>query len=252
VTKKLPGWAYSVLCAAGVVLVASMFVNWIDVEKDTATGVSLAWNENKWLFLVPIAGAVLAVAAGARSEATRLAALAAGISITGYTLYYLAKGLAFEGGAQTWLMFGGAGALLAGMTKTGRVWRALGGAAVLAGFFAPWAKMSMWDFMRSGLFDLMVEEAGYIRLLWLIPVAGVIGIASALSSHVKAGRVALLCGIAVFGAFAGVLGLLANEVLAWGAWSAFGASTVALVLGVLAPAAGGAAVAPAAAKPAKA
>jgi hypothetical protein len=227
-----------------------MFVNWIDVERDTATGFSLAWNENKWLFLVPIAGALLAVTAGARSEAARFAAIAAGVVITGYTLFYLAKGLAIEGGAPVWLLFGGAGVMLAGASKTGRIWRVLGGAAVLAGFFAPWTQMSMWDFMRSGLYDLAVQEAGYIRLLWLIPLAGVAGIASALSSHVKAGRVSLLGGIAVFGAFAGVLGLLANEVLAWGAWSAFGASTLALVIGVLAPAGVAAAAVAPVAKPA--
>lgn len=250
-TKQLSGWACSVLCAAGIVLFASMFVPWIDAAGQTANGLSLAWHDNHWLFLVPLAGLALAITAGARSRATRLAAIAAGTVITGYVLFGLARGLAFDGGAQSWLMFGGAGALLAGTTREGRIWRLLGGVAVLAGFFAPWAQISLWDFMRSELFDLAVAKAPYMRLLWLVPLAGIAGVGSALSSHVKAGRAALAAGLAVFGAFAGVLGLLANEVLAWGAWAAFGASTIALLLGVFAPAAA-APVATAPSKPAKA
>ena len=123
---------------------------------------------------------------------------------------------------------------------------------MLAGFFAPWARMSMWDFMTSGLFDLAAKEAPYIRLLWLIPLAGVVGLGSALSSGPKGAKVSLLAGIGVFGSFAGVLGMLANEVLGWGAWAAFGASTVALVIGALAPKVAGAATAVSVAKPAKA
>jgi hypothetical protein len=229
-------------------MVASMFVNWVDVEKETHTGLGLAWNASKWLFLVPILGLALAITAAARSEATRLAAIAAGLCVSGYVLFHLGDGM-LKGGWETWLMFGGAGAMIAGTKKQYRAWRAIGGVAVLAGFFAPWADHSMWDFMRSVWWDAIVEKAPFVRVFWLVPVAGLAGLGSALSSHDKSGRVSLIAGLAVFGAFAYAIGALANMIFAWGAWAAFGASTFALVVGVLAPA--GAAVAATATKPAK-
>lgn len=219
-------------------MVASMLVNWIDVMGMTRSGFGLAWYENKWLFLVPLVGTALAISAGARAEATRLVAIAAGVTVSGYVLFQLGGGI-IKGGAETWLMFGGAGAMIAGASKSSREWRAIGGIAVLAGYFAPWVDMSLWDTMRSEYWDAAVDEAGFLRVLWLVPLAGIAGIGTAVSSHAKSGAAALCAGLAVFGAFAWVLGAAANMVFAWGAWAAFGASAFALVVGVLAPSVSG-------------
>src|SRR6185312_3959502 len=93
VQKPLPKWALGVLSLAGVVLVGSMLLSWIDMGDYSVRGLTLAWDENHWLFLVPLAGAVLAAAAATRSEHTRLAALFAGFVVTGYVLFNLAHSI---------------------------------------------------------------------------------------------------------------------------------------------------------------
>jgi len=228
VRKTLPAWAFGVLGVVGAVLVGSMVLNWIDLGGEfRMRGIGLAWEANHWLFLVPIAGAALVASAATRSEHTRLAAIAAGISITGYVLFGVGRSM-LHSGLDTWLILGGAGALLAGVSKERAMWRAVGGIAVLAGFIAPWADMSMWSILTSGF----AGEMGY-RILWLVPVAGVTGILSA-GSAVKGAKLAAASGIAIYGTFLYIIGSVAWAVFGIGAWSALGASTVALVIGVLA------------------
>jgi hypothetical protein len=234
-TPFLPSWAYGVLSVCGVVLVASMFVNWTDTWE-SRTGLGLAWGENRWLFLVPLAGAALAATAAARSELTRLAAIAAGVVVTGYLMFQFAKSILLDGGVDSWLIFGGAGVVLGGITNTRRNWRVAGGIAVLAGFFAPWDSQSMFSVLTSDQVAVLADGMGVtVRILWLIPLAGIVAIGSGVSSDARSGRAALVAGIAVFGSVAWVIGSLANLVFAWGAWAALGASTIACVIGVLAP-----------------
>jgi hypothetical protein len=228
VRKTLPTWAFGVLGVVGAVLVGSMLLNWIDLGGEfRMRGIGLAWEANHWLFLVPVAGAALVAGAATRSEHTRLAAIAAGISITGYVLFDVATSM-LHSGLDTWLILGGAGAMLAGTSKERTVWRATGGIAVLAGFIAPWADLSMWHLLTSGY----AGEMG-IRVLWLVPVAGVIGIISA-GSALKGAKLAAAAGITIYGTFLFIIGSVAWQVFGIGAWSALGASTVALVIGVLA------------------
>jgi hypothetical protein len=230
VSKNLPDWAFRILSVVGVVLAASMVLNWISVGGHfTKTGLGLAWDDNHWLFLVPIAGIALAYAAGTKSEFTRLAAIAAGIVIAGDVLFEVAKGF-IHADASTWLIFGGAGAILAGVNNTRRIWRVVGGLAVLAGFFAPWADYSMWDVLTSLKGGPMT-----IRLLWLIPLAGIAAIATA--NRPDGAKVALASGIAIYGSILWVILWTLNMMFGWGAWAALGASSIALVIGVLAPAA---------------
>ena len=74
-----------------------------------------------------------------------------------------------------------------------------------------------------------------VKVLWLIPVAGIAAIASAKKTGPGAKKIALVSGIAVFGSMLWMIGSVANLFFAWGAWTTLGASATALALGVLAP-----------------
>lgn len=212
-----------------------MFFAWVDVGGESRNGLWFAWNHEKWMFLVPVTGALLLAAASTRSEMTRLAAIAAGVIITGQVVFQFARGM-LDGGIDTWLMFGGAGVILGGVSSARRGWRVAGGIAVLAGFFAPWDDQSLWKALTSRELDFLTDAFGVtFRVLWLVPIAGVLAIGAGISSHAKAGRAALVAGLMVFGSFAWMIGSLANLVLGWGAWAALGGSTIALLIGIFAP-----------------
>ncbi|MGE0871389.1 MAG: hypothetical protein AB7P03_22700 [Kofleriaceae bacterium] len=232
-TKPLPSWTYHLLCACGLVLIISMFVPWVDFMEQTVTGFGVAWHDNRWLFLVPLAGAFLIATAASRSELTRLTAISAGILIAGYVMYSFAKSILIDGGLDTWLIFGGAGVCLAGGSGARRDLRLLGGVAVLAGFFAPWDNESLW----RGLTEIPAEISGVfgLRLLWLVPTGGMATILGALSSRPRAGVWAVVGGVAVFGSIGWVGFSALHLVLGYGAWSALGASAIALAIGVLVP-----------------
>lgn len=225
--KTLPSWAFNVLCVVGVLLVGSMALNWIDLGGAwTRRGFSIAIDENHWLLLAPIAGIVLFLAASTRSPHTRLAALAAGIAVAGYVLLGMARSMVHSG-LDTWLVLGGAGVLCASTGKDKAIARVLGGAAVLAGFFAPWADMSMFRALTGG-FHTGISS----NVLWLVPAGGVLGIFSA--GNKENGKLAATAGILVYGSILFVIAMVAILVFGLGAWIALGASTVALVVSVLA------------------
>ena len=222
--KTLPQWAFSILAFAGAVLIGSMLLNWISLGNWTVSGFRIAWEQNHWLFLVPLAGAALLVTAATRSEHTRLAALAAGVLVTGYTLFQVGQSI-LHSGIDTWLILGGAGAMLAGAPRDRREWRAIGGVAVLAGFFAPWLDYSMFEALRS----THTDGAG---VLWLIPLAGIAGLVATV--HEQGAKLTAIAGIAIYGAFVLVIGRVAYAIFGWGAWAALGAGTLALVIAVVA------------------
>jgi hypothetical protein len=223
--KNLPSWAFGVLSVVGAVLIGSMALTWIDFGGlFSVRGYRLALDDNRWLLVVPIAGAVLTLAAALRSPHTRLAAIAAGLAVAGYVMFSLARSI-IHSGLDTWLMLGGAGLILAG-AKDSRALRMLGGAAVLAGFFAPWAEFSMFYSLRKGYSGSGITG----DVLWLVPVGGVLGVLSA----VKGSKLAFAAGAMVYGSFLLVIGVAAWLVFGLGAWIALAASTVALVIGVLA------------------
>jgi hypothetical protein len=81
-----------------------------------------------------------------------------------------------------------------------------------------------------------------VRIMWLIPLAALAAIAGA--AHPQGNKIAIGSGVVIYGSILYVMFSAAKLMFGIGAWAALGASTVALVLGVLAPA-GIAAVAPA-------
>ncbi len=227
--KNLPSWAFGVLAVIGVALVGSMALDWIDVDGLwTQRGFSIALDTNHWLLLAPIAGVVLFLAAATRSSYTRLAAVFAGIAVAGYVLLGFARSM-IHSGLDTWLILGGAGLLCASTGANKAVPRVLGGAAVLAGFFAPWADMSMWSALTGG-FHAGISS----NVLWLVPVGGVLGVFSA--TNQQNGKLAATAGILVYGSILFVIAMVAILVFGLGAWIALGASTLSLVIAVVAPA----------------
>lgn len=224
--KNLPSWALGVLSVVGLVLIGSMALTWVDFGGlFSVRGYRLAIDDNHWLLLVPAAGLVLTLAATTRSPHARLAAIFAGLVVAGYVLFGLARSI-IHSGLDTWLMLGGAGVMLAGAKDRASL-RALGGAAVLAGFFAPWADISMFHTVRH-----VYDDGFSFNVLWLVPIGGVLGILGAGSA--KGAKLALAGGAMVYGAFLLVLGVSAWMIFGLGAWLALGASSVALVIGVLA------------------
>jgi hypothetical protein len=222
--KNLPGWAFGLLSVLGVVMIGSLALPWIDLGgMFSVRGYRLALDDNHWLLLVPVAGLVMTLAASTRSPHARLAALAAGLVVAGYVLFGLARSI-IHSGLDTWLILGGAGLMLAGAKDSPFV-RALGGAAVLVGFFAPWADFSMFHTLR-----LAHNEDVTFNVLWLVPVGGVLGILAG----VKGAKLAYAGGAMVYGTFLLVIGVAAWMVFGLGAWLALGASSVALVIAVLA------------------
>jgi hypothetical protein len=221
---KPSSWVQNVLCMAGLGLVVSMLLVWIDVG-DGISGLRLAWAGNHWLFLVPLAGAGLFVAAATRSSYTRLLAIAAGLVVAGYVMLSVAQSF-ITMNLETAMILGGAGVLLAAASSPAL--RLGGGGMVLAGFAAPWADFSMFDVLWHGHMGVSVA-----LVLWLVPLAGVGGVLSA--GNREGGRaLAAVSGLAVYAAFAAVIGWFAVSVFGLGAWLAFGSSGVALVVGLLA------------------
>lgn len=225
--QKLAPWATALLTVVGAVMFGAFFLAWI---TDGPSGFSLAWDGERWLFLAPIAGAALAAAAATGASYTRLAAIVAGVVVAGDVGYELLKGVV-HGGLDLWLMLGGALVVLAGAPEKNKALRAVGGIAVLVGFFAPWTE-STFSMLTSEAADFARMMGISVRVLWLIPLAGVGAIAS---SAVGGKKLAIASGLGVFGALMWMIGSVANMVFAWGAWMTLGASAIALVVGVLAP-----------------
>jgi hypothetical protein len=231
----LPTWATGVLSIAGAVLLASLFVDWVDVKGFEVSGLRIAWEDKHWMFLIPLSGALLLYTAATRSTHARLAAVVAGLVVFGAVVFGLLRG-AVRGGADSWLIFGGAGVVLAGMAPERKLLRAIGGAAVLLGFFAPWARASLFDVLTSKQLQVFADQLGIaVRVLWLIPLAAAAAVFSSVVAEPRGKRLALGAAIVVYGSFLYMFGSAANAVLAWGAWGAFIASAIAFAIGVLAP-----------------
>ncbi len=228
---KLARWATGLLTIVGVVLVAAFFLAWI---TDGTSGLGLAWDGERWLFLVPLAGLALALAAITDSPYTRLAAVVAGVLVAGDLTFDLLRGV-LHGGPDLWCMLGGAGLVLAGASEKNKGLRGVGGLAVLVGFFAPWTSESMFRGLVGDGAEMAAVFGISIRVLWLIPVAGLAALASSAMAGAQGKRVAAIAGIAVYGSLLWMIGSVANLIFAWGAWLTLAGSATALALGVLAP-----------------
>jgi hypothetical protein len=231
--RNLVGWAREILTASGVAMVAAFFLAWTAFGR--VSGLGMAWNGEHVLFLVPLAGVALAVAA--RGPWARLAALAAGVLVVGDVAFQIVSGV-LDAGLATYLMLGGAALALASVAKptTSRNGLAIaGGVAILAGFFAPWDDISLFGALRDeGTRSLSYAMGLHLDILWLVLVGGVCAIASGLGAR-NARALAAAAGISVIGSLVMYVGTAVWAVSAWGAWITLGAAATALVVGLIAP-----------------
>ena len=221
--RPLPPWATSMLVVPGIVMVAAIFFAWIDAGPLSLSGLQLARMGDRWMWAVPAAGALLAITAATRSTYTRWAALAAGLVVAGDVVFELAKGILhmdWEG----WMVLGGAAIVLIGAPVERRALRAIGGVAVLVGFFA------------GGGAGAAGEAPTWITvLMWTIAGAGAVGAASAAIATPSGSKLAIAAGASIYAVLVVLLVYVAYEVFGIGAWGAFGASAVALGVSLLVP-----------------
>jgi len=234
VNTKLASWASTLLVVSGVVLVAAFFLAWI--AGGGPSGWQLAHDE-RWLYAIPASGLLLALAAGTESKYTRLAALAAGLLVCGDFAYHLLRGV-IHSNLSTWMLLGGAATMLCGISPARRALRAVGGIAVLLAFFQPWEHHTAIRLtLDLSLSDLMSVMGIAIILVYASMLAAVVAIISAFTTKPWGKTAALAGGFLVFLAYFWMLLAIATLFLGWGAWMTLGASSFALVVAVVAPAA---------------
>lgn len=226
--KNRPAWVSGVLLFSGLALLGSMLMRWVDTGTLQATGLEIARNTNHWLFLIPAAGALLVLLTVTRSPHIQLAAIVAGAVTPGYMAFNMAHAFAIHAGLDTWLILGGAGLMILGAGPGGRLWRAVGGIAVLVGFFAPWTgDASTWHVLIRQRPTYLAE-----RMLWDILLAGGVGVVAAFLP--SGGKLAGMASGTILGTALFLIATVLAHVFGFGAWLALGASVIALVVGVLA------------------
>ena len=105
-----------ILAATGVALVVGFFLPWLDISgvRGTVSGwemvntSGLDWFTRIALFLCPLAGFMLTLAALGKSKSASSIALAAGGGVLGYTFYKLAWGFVKVTGVGLWLVLAAA------------------------------------------------------------------------------------------------------------------------------------------------
>lgn len=228
-TKTLPGWTFVVFAVLGAALIGSMALTWAGEDPFAVSGYVLATQFSKWLLLVPISGVCLLLLALTKSPHVRLAALAAGVVTVGYLLFVIALSM-MHGGADLYMIIGGATALVIARKPQRAPLRALAGLVIIVGFFAPWTARSAFRF-------LIQEHTGlelFIHVFWLILVGGILGVASAFAKQ-KATTLAVTGAVLVFAAFATVLAIAVIFVLHFGSWIALGAGVLSMIVALVAP-----------------
>jgi hypothetical protein len=220
------------------ILVLFVFCPWL---AGGPTGLALL-RQGWWLLIgVPIAGMAVLWTAATRSRHARLTAIIAGLAvvlcIVGSVLFDLLELVSalvqLTPSSWTWLLFGGSAAVLVGAAPQRRWLRAVGGIAILLGFFAPWSEISLFWV----LCNTRSEEFFPIAILafWLVPVGGVLALAYTAVTTVRGKRLAIAAGLSVFASYALLAGTIAVDNFGWGAWMTLVLSAMAVVTGLVAP-----------------
>lgn len=235
------GLGHHVLAITGAAMVAAFFLPWIDLLGETLTGFELARDaalggKRHLLWLCPLGGAAVALAAVSRASSLRALALVVGGGVVGFVAWQVGGGLIRSLHHGAWMTILGASAAIAtAAARGGRGWTALAGAVAVLGFFLPW--LGSHGVTVTGL-DLARLPAAPAELglpspawLYLVPVAAAVAALSALSPRTHAGAIA--GGAIVLAVLAYLYLRVYSFFLGWGAWLTL-AAAAALLLGGLA------------------
>ena len=117
-----------VLTVAGLAMVVGFFLPWIDVGGaftvsgwDFVKSSHVAWHTRMVLLLLPIAGALLALAGLAGGAAAASLGVATGLGVFGYMFFRIAWGFIKTTGLGLWMVLGAAAvAVVFGLAARGR------------------------------------------------------------------------------------------------------------------------------------
>jgi len=216
----------------GAAIVAGFFLPWTDLFL-RISGWSFATEWGEWsYFLVPVAGLALIAAVALAPTLVPATAILVGGGLTAWFAWHMAMVTAAVYGWGITLVVGGAVLSIGGALIKKPAMSAVGGFAMIGGFFCPWI-----DPGHITGYDLAKENGlGAIAIAaWLVPVGG------ALAAY-GAGKRASGRSLSGFGGLVGLgaigyltyrlLGGVLQAFMGWGYFLVVGAGIAALVIGI--------------------
>lgn len=221
-----------IVAALGAALVAGFFLPWTDLWV-SVTGWDVATEGGDWwMFLIPLGGLALVAAAVLAPALAPLATLVVGLGVTAWFGYYVVVVTAAVYGWGVSVVVGGAVLAVAGALMKKPAMSAVGGFAMIGGFFCPWidpGHISGYDLARQNGLGAIAIAA------WAVPIGG------ALAAY-GAGKRDTGRSLAGFGGVVGLaaIGYLTYRILGgllwafggWGYYLVIGAGVAALGVGL--------------------
>ena len=219
--------------ALGAAIVAGFFLPWTEAWAGGISGWAFATEWDMWRYLlVPIAGLALIAAALLSPRLVPAAAIAVGGALTAWFGWHMASVTAAVYGWGITMVVGGAVFAIGGALIKKPQMSAVGGFAMIGGFFCPWidpGHISGFELARTnGLGPIAIAA-------WLVPVGGAIAAYGAGTG--ECGR-----GMAGFGGLVGLgaiayltyrlLGGVLMGLAGWGYLMVVAAGIAALVVGI--------------------
>jgi hypothetical protein len=219
--------------ALGATIVAGFFLPWTDFFG-TISGWSHATDGGEpQLFLVPLAGLALVAAVLLAPRYVPAAAIAVGGGITAWFGYHLAVLCAAAYGWGITMVVGGAVAAIAGALVNKPSLSAVGGFAMIGGFFAPWidpGHISGFELARANGLGAIAIAA------WIVPIGGALAAYGA-GKRAQGRKLCAFGGLAGIGAIAyltyRLLGGVLGTFMGWGYFLVVGCAIAAFVVGIV-------------------
>jgi len=216
----------------GAAMVAGFFLPWTDLMwKVSGWSYATSWGEWQY-FLVPLAGLGLVAAALAAPRLVPAVALAAGGGISAWFGYHVISVCAAAYGWGITVVVAGSVAAVGGAIMQKPALSAVGGFAMIGGFFAPWidpGHISGFQLARTNGLGAIAIAA------WLVPVGGVIAAYGA-GQGANGRKLSAFGGLVGLGSIAyltyRLLGGLLRAFMGWGYFLVIGAGIAALVIGI--------------------
>jgi len=216
----------------GAAMVAGFFLPWTDLFwKVSGWSYATSWGEWQY-FLVPLAGLGLVAAAVAAPKLVPATALVAGGGISAWFGYHVISVCAAAYGWGITVVVAGSVGAVAGAILNKPALSAVGGFAMIGGFFAPWidpGHITGFQLARTNGLGAIAIAA------WLVPIGGAI-VAYGAGQGVAGRKLAAFGGLVGLGSVAyltyRLLGGLLRVFMGWGYFIVIGAGIAALVLGL--------------------